>query len=87
MDSRASSKIPFLNDAPIEALRGAKLPTKRMIFLHFWYNHKQLNLTKASAVRETSKAVLNFWKEAGIKPKKIDCVIRDVNKWLHQYEV
>ena len=80
MDSRDSSQIPFLVDAPLEALLGAKLSTKRMIFLHFWYQHKQLHLNKASAVCETSKAVIKFWKEAGIKLKKIDCVIRDVNK-------
>ena len=87
MDSRASSKIPFLDDTPLEAIHGAKLPTKQMIFLHFWYNFKHLNLTKVNAVRETSKAVINFWEDGGIKPKKIDCIIRDVNKWLHQYEV
>ena len=84
MDLR--SKIPFLEETPLENLMGAKLPTKRDIFRHFWHKKKN-GLKEKDAVRETAKAVLRFWANAGLLGKKIDNVIKDINNWLNAYKV
>ena len=52
-------------------LRTVDPPYNALFARNVLYQHKQLHLNKASAVRDTSKAVIKFWKEAGIKPKKI----------------
>ena len=56
MDLR--SKIPFLEEFPLENLVGAKLPTKRDIFRHFCHN-KRNGRKQKDAVREGCSSLLD----------------------------
>ena len=87
MQSREASKIPFINDLPLERLLGAKLPISRDVFRLFWHHHKKIGQTCSVAIRETAKAVSEFWKDAGIVPKKIDCIVKNVQKLVDSYKV
>ena len=87
MESRSTVEIPFLNEAPLSELLGAKLPTGILIFRHFWYHHKVLRKESKSAIRDCAKSVKSFWEDAGLVPKKIDCIIKDIDKWYKQHQV
>ena len=87
MDSRKAVEIPFLKEAPISEILGAKLPTGMTIFRHFWYHHKVLGKSRAVAERDAAKAVISFWNSAGMEVKKVDYISRDINKWFNAYQV
>ena len=87
MESRKSVEIPFLKEAPISELLGAKLPTCMTVFRHFWHKYKILGQKLSVAQRETAKSVICFWKNAGLVPKKVDCIIVDIEKWFKEYQV
>ena len=87
MESREASKIPFLEFSPLERLLGAKLPTKEMIFRHWWHIHKIEKKSIKDAVRAAAKSVIDFWTNAGLKPKKLDYVMKDLNRWISMYQV
>ena len=87
MESREASKIPFLEFSPLDRLMGAKLPIKEMIFRNWWFYHKVEKNTMNDAMRAAAKAVITFWSNAGLKAKKIDCILKDVGKWVKMYQV
>ena len=87
MESRSTVEIPFLNEAPLSEILGAKLPTGVVIFRHFWHHHKVLRKESKSALRDCAKSVKSFWEDAGLVPKKIDCIIKDIEKWYKQHQV
>ena len=87
MDSRKAVEIPFLKEAPISEILGAKLPTGMTIYKHFWYNHKVLGKSHSVAERDTAKAVALFWNNAGMEVKKVDHISRDINKWYNAHQV
>ena len=87
MDLRKAVEIPFLNEAPLDEILGAKLPTASMIFRHLWYHLKILHKSYNVALRDTAKAVILAWTAAGLTAKKIDCIAKDIDKLFKQHEV
>lgn len=87
MDLRKAVEIPFINEAPLAEILGAKLPTGSMVFRHLWHHQKVLHKTHNIAVRDTAKAVIEAWAAAGLTAKKIDCIIKDIEKMFKQHEV
>ena len=87
MSLRSASEIPFLGKQPVNEISGAKLPTKLLIFCHFFYNHKELGKNTTDAIHATGKAVVTCWEEAGCKTKKIDRIKNDIKKWFTMHQV
>ena len=87
MSLRMAVEVPFLKEAALENIQGAKLPTIKMAFLHFWNHYKVLGKKLSVAFRDKAKAMMACWQEAGLRPKKIDCIISDLNKWFASYKV
>ena len=87
MDTRKSLEIPFLKETPISEILGAKLPTGMIVFRHFWHQYKVVGQKLSVAQRETAKSVMNFWRNAGLIPKKIDHIVQDIDKWFRDYQV
>ena len=87
MESRNSSKIPFLNESPVEGILGAKLPTGMIVFRHFWHHFKVLKKGYVVAVRDTAKAVVDFWTNAGMAAKHVNHITTDIKKWYDDYQV
>ena len=82
MESRRAVAIPFIDEAPLEEIQGAKLPTKTDIFRHYWHHHKSLKKKSSIAVRDAAKSVMAAWTAAGLKPKTINYVAGDINEWV-----
>ena len=87
MATRKAVEIPFLNESPLSEILGAKLPTGLTIFRHLWHRLKVLNEAPNTGIRETAKAVITFWENAGMKTKKIDCIAKDLTKLYNQHKV
>ena len=87
MKSRQDLKVPFLDESPLEELKGAKLPTKSDIFRHYWYLHKVSGKQSKQAIRDAAKATLSRWQEANLQPKGLKSVIEDISKWIREHEV
>ena len=84
MGTKKSVEIPFLQETPLEEIRGAKLSDNLTTFCHFLFNFKVLRKTAKVAYRDSAKAVIPSWVGIGLKPKHIDCVIKDI-KTLYEH--
>ena len=80
MSLRSASEIPFLGKQPVNEISGAKLPTKLLIFCHFFYHHKELSKNSTDAIHATAKSVVTCWEKAGCKTKKIDGIKNDIKQ-------
>ena len=87
MSLRSASEIPFLGKQPVNEILGAKLPTKLLIFCHFFYHHKELSKNSTDAIHATAKSVVTCWEKAGCKTKKIDGIKNDIKKWFTMHQV
>ena len=79
--------VPFLNEPPLEKLPTSKLPLKLHVFLHLFFFLKVEGLKESVAVRSTAKAVIQSWDDAGLKPKKIDHIVANINQLLKTHKV
>ena len=87
MEFRKSSQIPFLGEAPLDQILGAKLPTGMIVFRHFWHHFKVLNKGAAVAARDAAKSVVAFWTNAGMVAKHVDHITKDIKKWYSDHQV
>jgi hypothetical protein len=85
-ETRSKTKIPFF-DHPLEQIPGVRLPTNEQTYRHFLYHTRVLKKSLKDATRETLDAVPIFWEKAGLKTKKYQRCLQEVQKLDIKYKV
>ena len=87
METRNSVQIPFLEDAPLDKIKGSQLPKNIELFQHFWFHYKILGKKINNALCDTTKSAVAYWQSVGLKLKKIDYVISDLSRLFDKHKV
>ena len=87
MDLRNDLKVPHIGKPALEKLPPSKLPLRLHVFLHIWFFFKVVEEKETTAMRSAAKSVQASWNDAGLKPKKNDCIIVDIEDLNKKHKV
>ena len=76
--TKEATKIPFLDEQPLEDLRGSKLLLKMDVFHFFFFLYHVNGLPLKDTSRQVVLKTKEFWEQGGIKTKYDGCSKDDV---------